>query len=132
MRKKSLLIVLTSVFIALCGVQPAKAQMLEPVKWSFKTNRINDTIAELQYIATIDQGWHLYSQHLPENGPLPLEFKFDKISGVTLIGKVAEPKSHEEYDAMFEMKVKFFEKKAVFTQKVKITSNKPVTLKGVM
>lgn len=108
------------------------AQMLEPVKWSFKTNRINDTVAELQFIATIDQGWHLYSQHLPENGPLPLEFKFDKVSGANLLGKVAEPKSQEEYDPMFEMKVKFFLKKAVFTQKIKITGNKPVTLKGTM
>ena len=112
--------------------QHVSAQMLEPVKWSFKTNRINDTVAELQFIATIDQGWHLYAQQLPENGPLPLQFKFDKVSGANLIGKISEPKSHEEYDPMFEMKVKYFEKKAVFTQKVKITSNKPVILKGTM
>jgi thiol:disulfide interchange protein len=132
MRKKTLLLTLIVVLLNLCGVHSVKAQMLEPVKWTFKTNRISDTIAELQFSANIDQGWHLYSQHLPENGPLPLEFKFDKVSGVNLVGKVAEPKSHEEYDPMFEMKVKFFEKRAVFTQKVKITTNKPVTLKGTM
>lgn len=120
------------VLLLILAFQKVSAQMLEPVKWSFKTNRINDTTAELQFIANIDQGWHLYAQHLPENGPLPLQFNFDKVSGAKLIGKVAEPKSHEEYDPMFEMKVKYFVAKVVFTQNVKITSNKPVTLKGSM
>jgi len=118
--------------MVLCGVKPAEAQMMEPVKWSFKTNRINDTTAELQFVATIDKGWHLYSQHLPEDGPLPLEFRFEKVSGATLVGKVAEPKSHEEYDPMFEMTVKYFSDQAVFTQKLKITGNKPVSIKGIL
>jgi thiol:disulfide interchange protein DsbD len=110
----------------------ASAQMLEPVKWSFKTNRINDTIAELQFIASIDKTWHLYSQTKQDGGPLPTEFNFEKTSGVKFIGKVAEPIGHEEYDEMFELKVKYFEKEAIFTQKVKITSNKPVKIKGLL
>jgi len=108
------------------------AQIKEPVKWSFKTNRINDTIAELQFIANIDNTWHLYSQSIPQGGPLPTEFKFDKITGAKLLGKVGEPKGHEEYDKMFELKIKYFDKQAIFVQKVKITSNKPAVLKGIL
>ena len=49
------------VLLLILAFQKVSAQMLEPVKWSFKTNRINDTTAELQFIANIDQGWHLYA-----------------------------------------------------------------------
>jgi thiol:disulfide interchange protein DsbD len=110
----------------------AFAQLQEPVKWSFKTNRINDTIAELQFIASIEKTWHLYSQAKYELGPLPTEFKFEKNTGVKLLGKVSEPKGHEEYDEMFELTVKYFEKEAIFTQKIKITSNKPVKISGIL
>lgn len=122
------LLILLIVAIATQGF----AQMKDPVKWSFKSNRINDTIAELQFIASIENSWHLYSQYLPEGGPLPTEFKFEKISGAKLTGKVIEPKGHDEYDPMFEMKVKYFDKQAIFIQKVKITSNKPASLKGIL
>jgi len=107
-------------------------QLQEPVKWSFKANRINDTIAELQFIASIDMGWHLYSQSIKEGGPLPTEFKFEKLNGISLQGKISEPKGHEEYDDMFEMKVKYFEQEAIFTQKVKIITNKPVKVSGIL
>jgi thiol:disulfide interchange protein len=108
------------------------AQMLEPVTWSYKANRINDTIAELQFTASIQNRWHLYSQTIPKGGPLPLEFKFEKQSGVDLLGKVIEPKGRTEYDAMFEMNVKFFEDQAVFIQKIKITEGKPVSVNGIL
>ena len=110
----------------------AFSQIQEPVKWSFKSIRINDTIAELQFVASIDRTWHLYSQAIQEGGPLPTEFKFEKATGIKLVGKVTEPKGHEEYDEMFELTVKYFEKEAIFTQKVKITSNKPVNVKGIL
>jgi thiol:disulfide interchange protein len=126
---KALILVL---LISLLVGHSAFAQLQEPVKWTFKTNRINDTIAELQFIASIDRTWHLYSQKIPAGGPLPTEFKFEKLTGVALIGKVSEPKGHEDYDAMFEMKITYFEKEAVFVQKVKITTNKPVNLKGIV
>jgi len=110
----------------------AFSQIQEPVKWSFKSKRINDTTAELQFIASIEKGWHLYSQSIKEGGPLPTEFKFEKLTGVKLLGKVTEPTGLEEYDEMFEMKIKFFDHEAIFTQKVKITTDKPVKVTGIL
>lgn len=108
------------------------AQMLEPVTWSYKAIRLNDSIAELQFTASIQNRWHLYSQTIPKGGPLPLEFKFGKLSGAELLGKVIEPKGRKEYDAMFEMNVKFFVDQAVFIQKIKITAGKPVSINGIL
>jgi thiol:disulfide interchange protein DsbD len=122
-------LMLTFILNLLFGVS-AFSQLQEPVKWSFKANRINDTIAELQFITKIDATWHLYSQKLPPDGPLPTVFKFDKNKGFLLLGKVAESKPLEEYDEMFEMKVSYFAMQAVFVQKVKILSNQPVKITG--
>jgi thiol:disulfide interchange protein DsbD len=108
------------------------SQILEPVKWSFKANRINDTEAELQFTATIDNHWHVYSQDAPEGGPRPTVFTFDKSKSFQLIGKVTEPKAIEEYDPNFEMKVKYFSNKVTFKQKVKITSDKPFKITGFL
>ena len=61
-------LILTFILTILVGFS-AFSQLQEPVKWSFKANRINDTIAELQFIAKIDMTWHLYSQQVPPDGP---------------------------------------------------------------
>lgn len=108
----------------------AFSQLQEPVKWSFKASRINDTIAELQFTAKIDMTWHMYSQQVPPDGPRPTLFSIDKPKGFQLMGKVKEPKPKEEFDEMFEMIVKYFASEATFTQKIKIQSNKPVKVTG--
>lgn len=109
----------------------AEAQILEPVKWSFSSKKTGDAEAEIIFTATIDKGWHLYSQDIPENGPIPTEFVFEKNKSFSLVGKVTEPKPITEKDPNFDnMLLKFFAKKAVFKQKIKVLSNKPVTVKG--
>ena len=124
--------ILLLIVLLTAGISHAYAQILQPVKWSFKTNRLSDTEAELQFTATIDKGWHLYSQDVPEDGPMPTVFTFDKPVGYKLVGKVSEPKPIEEYDEMFKMTVKYFGQKAVFSQKIVITSNKPLKISGVV
>jgi thiol:disulfide interchange protein len=127
--KKILFLVCLFLFANLHSIQ---AQILEPVKWSFKVNRIGDTDAELLFTAAIDKGWHVYSQYVPEKGPRPTIFTFDKAEGFQLIGKVKEGKAIEEYDPNFEMNVKSFAVKAVFTQKIKIITNKPLKVTGIL
>lgn len=108
------------------------AQIQEPVKWSFSSKRINDTIAELRFTADIEYPWHLYSQYIDGDAPLPTVFTFKEIKGAKLLGKVTEPKGKTEYDKLLEVTVKFFDHQAVFVQKIKITSDKPATIKGLV
>jgi len=122
-------LILAFVFNFLFG-SASFAQLQEPVKWSFKATRLNDSVAELTFAAKIDPTWHLYSQEVPADGPKPTLFTFDKPTGYQLQGKVKEPKPLQEFDEVFEMNVKFFAMQAVFTQKVKILSNKPVKITG--
>lgn len=118
--------------LLLAAFQMVSAQILEPVKWSFDSRKTGDGEYELQFTAKMDNGWHLYSQFVPSGGPIPTSFKFDKPVGFTLVGKVIEPKPLEENDPNFNMVVKYFTKSVVFTQKVKVISDKPIEVKGFL
>ena len=52
----------------------AHAQILKPVEWSYSVNKVSDCEADLVFQAKIDAGWHLYSQIIPEGGPIPTSF----------------------------------------------------------
>lgn len=106
------------------------AQILDPIKWSTNVEQISEGEAILVVIAKIDKGWHLYSQDIPEGGPLPTVFTWETNSRFSLNGPVQEPKAIKEYDPNFEMELKFFDRTVVFKQKVKIHGQLPVTIQG--
>ena len=101
------------------------AQMQDPVHFKTEWKSISANEAEIIFSATIDPGWHVYSTDLGDGGPTQATINIDKISGATLDGKL-KPGSNEikKMDPIFEMQVKFFEKTAKFTQKVKLNGGK--------
>jgi thiol:disulfide interchange protein len=112
-------------FLALVLAIVAQAQILEPVKWTFEQEKVNDVEYVLIFKAKIDQGWYLYSQFVDPSGPVPTTFTLEQKKNVTIIGKISEtsPKIKEGYDEMFEMNIKKFSKEATFKQKIKLTGN---------
>ncbi|MDD2303710.1 MAG: protein-disulfide reductase DsbD family protein [Prolixibacteraceae bacterium] len=132
MKIRTLTGIITFFILSLFTSYFAQAQIVEPVKWEFKTKVTGTNTADLLFVATIDRGWHLYSMHLPEGGPMPTEFKFEKLNGVQLVGTSTEPTPHEVFDEMFQMKVKYFDNSATFVQKIKFTGDKPVIVSGIV
>lgn len=108
------------------------AQQLDPAKRSFSVKETSPNEAELIVTVKLDKGWHMYSQHTDANGPLPTVFEFTPSSDYQLVGKVAEPKPHEEMDPLFGCVVKSFEGTVVFRQKIKRLSDKDFTVKGLL
>lgn len=92
-----------------------QAQIVEPVHWSAELNRINDTLQEAVLTAVIDDGWHLYTQDLPEDGPVPTTFSFGE--GVTLYGPaMADKEPLSTYDENFMLTLSFYEGTVTFRQ----------------
>lgn len=110
----------------------AVGQQLNPAKWKYDVKPTSGNEAELVFTVTLDENWHIYSQHTDEMGPIGLSFSFDKNADYTLVGGVSEPKPHEEYDEMFKCTIRSFSGNVVFKQKIKINSAKDFTVKGVM
>ena len=103
------------------------AQIHDPVKWTTSIEKISDTEYNLISKATIDAGWHLYSQDVPDGGPIPTTFTYDDENGAfKIVGNTSEEDGHTVDDPVFEMKIKFFENTATFTQKIEVLSDKTV------
>ena len=84
---KKLLFFLFS-FLALANLN---AQIVKPIKWSTKVEKLSDSEFNLVMEGKIDEGWHVYSQFTPADGPLPAEFEFKESKGnYELVGKVKE------------------------------------------
>lgn len=97
--------------------------MLEPVKWRFSREALE---AEGEYLlrftASIQEGWKVYSQHIPEAEvrPNPTIITFE---GVETIGETTETGDmHEKPEPLFEnLRIRYFETEAIFEQVVRVT-----------
>lgn len=116
--------------LLLTSVQLVKAQMVDPVKWSYAAKKVSATEAVVYLKATIEKGWHLYSQDIADGGPTKTVFTFAPSAQYALVGKTLESKPIAKFEKMFDMQVKYFENTAVFQQKVKLKSKNQTTVKG--
>ncbi|NOX85326.1 MAG: DUF255 domain-containing protein [Chlorobi bacterium] len=102
-------------------------KILQPVKWDITAKKTGDRTVDIFFTAHIDKGYHLYSLNVPEDGPLPTEFSFQKSDDYKLVGNVAEVTPFiEEYDDVFKMDIKYFVDEATFRQTIRLTSEKDV------
>jgi thiol:disulfide interchange protein len=119
------------IFFFLSGLQYVPAQVLDPVHWTFNYQRINDSEIDLIFTAKIDNKWHLYSQDIPDGGPIPTSFTFVPSDQYMLSGRVNEVTNPESFhDVSFGMDLKMFSHEAVFKQKIILLSGQSFILEG--
>lgn len=106
------------------------AQIFNPVSWDFSQKQVSDNEIELQFKATIDDGWYLYSQFIGDDGPVPTELTFTSEVGYSLVGNPKEGEPIEEFDPNFDMILKYFKNEAIFTQIVQVSSSEDFNLDG--
>lgn len=119
-----------SLLLATISISAVHSQILDPVEWSTNIKKISETEYDLVSKAIIDNKWHLYSQVVPEDGPLPTVFTFEANDAYKLVGKVKESKGVTELDPVFDMVITYFENTATFTQRIKLTGNQGTTITG--
>jgi len=109
----------------------AFAQMENPVKWTYTAKKIKGDVYELHMTAVLEPKWHIYSQDIKGDGPVPTSFAFDKNPLVKPDGKVVEMgKLEKEYDKNFGMTLKYFGNKVDFVQKIKLKAAVATLAKG--
>ena len=96
------------------------SQIYDPVDWTYQVEQ-NGKEATLIFTATIEEGWHVYSQTLEsDDGPVATEITFEPNDNYELVGVATESKTYKEYDPNFEMNLTFFKDKAILKQKIKL------------
>jgi hypothetical protein len=108
-----------------------KAQILTPVHWSYGAKKISSTEAVVFMKATIDNGWHVYSQTVKDGGPVKTTFTFNSSKEYKKIGKTMEPKPISRVEKVFNMEVGFFENSVIFQQKIKLKTAQTI-VKGTL
>jgi thiol:disulfide interchange protein len=117
--------------ILLLVSQAVISQILTPVKWSFEISQKDDKTKEIIATASIDENWKMYGTNLPEGGPISTTFVIENITGATLDGVFVSADTPKAFfDAMFQMELTSFEKKAVFSQTLKITDEASFSVSG--
>lgn len=115
---------LLAIIATIAVISGIHAQILKPVTWSSSVEMNDERNGRLIFKASIDEGWHLYGIDLPDGGPNPTTFTFDKVEGMTLNGDITPSrKPHEQVDMVFHLKLNWWEDKVDFYQD--FTLNEP-------
>ena len=120
-------------FIFTAGTLFSSAQIVTPVHWTWAAKPTAKGEYTLTFTATIDKGWHTYTQTIVGEGPIPTSLTFDKDNkNVQLLGKATETgtKIHNGHDVVFDIDLKYFENDLVLEQKIKVS--KDTKLKGTL
>ncbi len=123
-----------SFFLFVLTVQMAFAlvQFDEPVDFTTSTKRISSSEVEITFTGNIAEGWHVYSTDGASGGPTPATVHFDLKQGVEPLGKLqAIGDEVEKNDPVFDMKVRYFENRVSFVQRLRLVSSE-YTAKGYL
>ncbi len=123
-------VILAAVWILSILAVKVYAQIETPVKWSYASKKLKNNEAVLLIRATIQDGWHIYSQNVKEGGPVKTSFTFAPSKEYTLVGTTTEPTPATRYESTFGMNVSYFEKTVTFQQKIKLKSANVKVVKG--
>lgn len=119
-------------FVAVLHAAGVMAQGDVPVHFSVQQKVVSPTEVDVIFTGKIDNGWHVYSTGLPADGPVSATLTTEKAEGVKPLGKLkAQGKEISNFDQVFGMKLRYFEKSVTFVQRYHITG-KTYTLKGYL
>lgn len=103
-----------------------------PLHWKFSLKDVGNGEVELIADVTIDNGWHMYGLVIEGGIPYPTELSIDEIKGAQKVGelKAVDSKLIEGFDPIFEKNIGYYENKAKFVQRLKVTDKASFTLSG--
>jgi thiol:disulfide interchange protein DsbD len=122
------ILLILSILLSLSG----SAQIQSPVSWTFTSKKISDNNYEVQLIASIQSGWHLYSQSQPKDAiAQPTNFMFSKNPLLIIDGKVKEVGKLEKFkDEKLDISAFQYSNKVVFVQKVRVKAKVKTNVSG--
>src|SRR5438045_2559321 len=108
------------------------AQSESPVSWTFTSKKVAANQYELRLTATMQPGWHLYSQTQPQDAiAQPTTFTFNSNPLLALDGAVKEVGKLEKFrDEKLDVSANQYSGKVDFVQVVKVKGNAKTNVTG--
>lgn len=124
---RNILFFLAAMFLTTAGF----AQIQDPVNWTFSAKKIKEGSYEIRMSASIERGWHIYSQTTPDGGPIPTTITFTKNPLISVDGKTKEVgKLEQKHEELFGVDVKQYSDKVEFVQVVKLKGKVKTSVTG--
>jgi hypothetical protein len=120
------------VFLTVCLASFTAIAQLNPVSWNFTANKIDDKTYEVHMKATIQSGWHLYSQMQPDDAiAIPTGFTINKNPLILLEGKIKEVGKMEVFhDEKLDISANQYANAVDFVQTIKLKAKAKTNLTG--
>ncbi|MFZ9661543.1 MAG: protein-disulfide reductase DsbD domain-containing protein [Chitinophagaceae bacterium] len=126
-------IILSLAILVLGFTAKAQSGSAKQVNWVFAAKKVSGNSWEITMTATINGNYHMYAQKAGTEGPVPTSFEFNANPLLVLKGGVKESGSIiRKFEKAWDSDVNYFEKKAVFTQKVEIKGKVKTSLNGIV
>lgn len=117
--------------LGILGLTSSYGQIYDPVDLEFSVEELKDNKARLVVTATIEEGWHIYHDELPEGSfVLPTVFKLTNAKNFEQVGGLTMPKPIKEYDPVADEELLFHEGRVKIYHTVKKLSNKPFEIEA--
>lgn len=122
--------ILLQFYTSICIAQSSS----DIVSWKYTVSKTtnNENKVELIFNAKIKEGWHLYSQHINGDGPIPTTFIFNTNENFSLLEDVKEGVAVKTFDPNFDMEISFFENETTFKQVVEVKNNELKNISGTI
>ncbi|NOY05939.1 MAG: cytochrome C biogenesis protein [Chlorobi bacterium] len=122
--KKIHLVIYLAFFLMVSG-QSGTIHAQEAATWKAEPSRTTVSTGETLVInvtADINEGWHVYSTHGYDEGPVPTTIEFPEGSPLVLAGKVKQPPPIEEFDEAFGINTEYYEDGVTFEVPARVVS----------
>ncbi|MBI4469655.1 MAG: hypothetical protein HY650_10080 [Acidobacteria bacterium] len=119
----------TAMLLITCAVFGFQVER-DPVQWTLKAETPASAVIagerfKVRVIASIDQGWHVYSLDQPDGGPIPTRIVLAEGQPFKLVDEVEAPVARVEFDPFFNLETQLFEGEAVFLVPISVASGAP-------
>src|SRR6186997_715800 len=103
-----------------------------PVTWTFTSRKVTDNSYEIHMTATIEKGWHLYSQSQPEDAiAIPTTFTITSNPLIQVVGKIKEDGKMEKFhDSQLDLSANQYSKTVNFVQTIKLKGKAKTSFSG--
>lgn len=116
----------------LFGTMTLSAQTQNPVSWTFTSKKLPNGNYEIHMTATIEKGWHLYSQTQPDDAiAIPTTFTITSNPLIEIVGKIKEDGKMEKFhDSQLDISANQYSKTVNFVQTIKLKGKAKTSFSG--
>jgi Thiol:disulfide interchange protein DsbD, N-terminal len=103
-----------------------------PVSWNFSSKKVSDKTYEVHFTASIQSGWHLYSQDQPDDAvAIPTSVSINNNPLLKMDGKIKEIGKMEKFkDKTLGISAHQYSNKVDFVQVVKLKASAKTNVSG--